>query len=248
MSESACRAAGLSVAYRADPVLENVNMTVPDGAFMGIVGPNGAGKSTLIKAMLGLVPTLTGEASFFGQPLDRVRRRVGYMPQSTSVDWDFPTTVLNVVTMGTYGRLGWFVRPGRRERTDAREALERTGIPELADRQIGALSGGQKQRVFLARMLVAQPDLLVMDEPFAGIDARSQNAILEVLLDLRSRGHSLLMVHHDLAGVAKVCDHVTLLNRHVIASGPTDVVYTRENIRAAYNVGDADDTFAELIS
>lgn len=248
MSESACRAEGLSVAYRADPVLENVDMSVPVGSFMGIVGPNGAGKSTLIKAMLGLVPTLTGGATFFGGPLDSARRRVGYMPQSTSVDWDFPTTVLDVVTMGTYGRLGWFARPGKRERADARAAMERTDIGDLADRQIGALSGGQKQRVFLARMLVAQPDLLVMDEPFAGIDARSQNAILEVLLDLHSRGHSLLMVHHDLAGVAKFCDHVTLLNRHVIASGPTEEVYTRENIRAAYNVGEDDDAFAEIIS
>lgn len=248
MTEIACRAEGLSVAYRADPVLENVDMVVPVGAFMGIVGPNGAGKSTLIKAMLGLVPVLTGRAVFFEQTLDQARRRVGYMPQSTSVDWDFPTTVLDVVTMGTYGKLGWFARPGKRERNAAREALARTGIADLAGRQIGALSGGQKQRVFLARMLVAETDLLIMDEPFQGIDARSQSAILEVLIDLRAQGRSILMVHHDLAGVAKFCDHVTLLNRSVVASGPTDTTYTREHIRAAYNVVDADDAFAEMIS
>lgn len=141
----------MSVCYRVDPVLYGVDFTVPEGVVMGIVGPNGAGKSTLIKAMLGLVKPLTGTAEFFGQPLSHVRERVGYMPQSVSVDWDFPTTVIDVVTMGTYGKLGWLRRPGRKERAQATAALEQTGIPELANRQIGELSGGQRQRVFLAR-------------------------------------------------------------------------------------------------
>ena len=215
---------------------------------MGIVGPNGAGKSTLIKAMLGLVPTLTGSASFFGAPLDRVRDSVGYMPQSTTVDWDFPTRVIDVVTMGTYRSLGWFRRPGRAERARALEALEQTGIEELARRQIGELSGGQRQRVFLARTLTQQPDLFIMDEPFQGIDARSQQAIVEVLHELRSAGKTVVIVHHDLATVREICDQVTLLNREIIASGPVDSTFTRANVRLTYDVTSNDDTFLEFTS
>lgn len=243
---AACRTRNLSVAYRAEPVLVGADVTVPVGVVMGIVGPNGAGKSTLIKAMLGLVKPLTGTVEFFGEPLSRVRRRVGYMPQSTSVDWDFPTTVLDVVTMGTYGDLGWLRRPGRAERVRAVAALEQTGIPELAARQIGELSGGQRQRVFLARSLVQAPDLYVMDEPFQGIDAKSQQAIVTVLHALRAQGKTVVIVHHDLATVRDYCDHVTLLNRRVVASGPAAHSFTRENIRTAYEVATGDDGFLEF--
>ena len=244
----ACRALNLSVAYRTEPVLLRVDVNVPEGVVMGIVGPNGAGKSTLIKAMLGLVKPLTGTSEFFGQPLSRVRGRVGYMPQSTSVDWDFPTTVLDVVSMGTYGTLGWMRRPGKRERDRALAALEDTGILDLASRQIGELSGGQRQRVFLARTLVQAPDLYFMDEPFQGIDAKSQQAILSVLQTLRERGKTVVIVHHDLATVSDYCDHVTLLNRRVIASGPTDEVLTREYIRTAYDVAAGEETFLDFTS
>ena len=166
MSETpvACRARNLSVAYNADPVFKRVNMSVPVGAVMGIVGPNGSGKSTLMKAMLGLVPALAGASEFFGRPLDEVRLKVAYMPQSSSVDWDFPTDVGDVVTMGTYGELGWVRRPGKAERLKAMAALERTGIADLAFRQIGELSGGQRQRAFLARTLAQAPDLYFLDE------------------------------------------------------------------------------------
>ncbi|QRV02971.1 metal ABC transporter ATP-binding protein [Arcanobacterium phocisimile] len=231
----------MSVCYRVDPVLYNVNFSVPEGVVMGIVGPNGAGKSTLIKAMLGLVKPLTGSAQFFGQPLSKVRERVGYMPQSVSVDWDFPTTVIDVVTMGTYGKLGWLRRPGRAERAQAMQALEQTGIPDLAHRQIGELSGGQRQRVFLARALVQQPQLYFMDEPFQGVDAKSQRAIVDVLHHLRSQGNTVVIVHHDLATVADYCDHVTLLNRTIVASGPSQTTLTRDNIRTAYRVADDDE-------
>lgn len=236
----------LSVAYRDEAVLANVTLEVPTGVVMGIVGPNGAGKSTLIKAMLGLVPPLTGAAEFFGSPLARVRGRVGYMPQAASVDWDFPTTVLDAVTMGTYGRLGWIRRPGRAERTRAREALERTGIAELADRQIGELSGGQRQRVFLARTLAQAPDVYFMDEPFQGVDAKSEQAIMAVLHALRQQGSTVVMVHHDLATVRRYCDQVTLLNRRVIASGPVDQVFTAPNIRATYDVTEGDGFLLEF--
>ncbi len=244
----ACRARDLSVAYRVEPVLRGIDLEVPEGVVMGIVGPNGAGKSTLIKAMLGLVRPLSGGAEFFGEPLDRVRRRVGYMPQSTSVDWDFPTTVLDVVTMGTYGGLGWIRRPGGRERERARLALEQTGIADLAKRQIGELSGGQRQRVFLARALAQDPDLYFMDEPFQGIDAKSQQAIVSVLHRLRGESKTVVIVHHDLATVREYCDYVTLLNRRIVASGPVEETYTRENIRAAYEVSAGDDDFLEFAS
>lgn len=244
----ACSTENLSVAYRAEPVLRGVDFRVPQGVVMGIVGPNGAGKSTLIKAMLGLVKPLTGLSAFFGQPLSRVRRRVGYMPQSTTVDWDFPTTVLDVVTMGTYGSLGWIRRPGRAERARALEALEQTGIPDLASRQIGELSGGQRQRVFLARTLVQGPDLYFMDEPFQGIDAKSQQAIVQVLHSLREQGKTVVIVHHDLATVRDYCDHVTLLNRRIVASGPADQSFTKANIRTAYEVAVDDDSFLPFVS
>ena len=241
----ACRTRNLSVAYRADPVLRRVNFSVPVGSVMGIVGPNGAGKSTLIKAMLGLVTPLTGTSEFFGKPLDQVRRRVGYMSQSTSVDWDFPTTVVDLVTMGTYGELGWIRRPGKAERDRAMAALEQTGIPELADRQIGELSGGQRQRAFLARTLVQAPDLYFMDEPFQGIDAKSQQAMIDVLGELTAQGKTIVIVHHHLATVRDYCDHVTLLNVSVVASGPADEAFTRESIRTAYEAREGAEAFLD---
>ncbi|MGO1536880.1 MAG: metal ABC transporter ATP-binding protein [Yaniella sp.] len=248
MSALVCSTTGLAVAYRDDPVLYDVDFAVPTGAIMGIIGPNGAGKSTLIKAMLGLVKPLTGTIDFFGQPLSKVRRRVGYMPQSTSVDWDFPTTVVDVVTMGTYGSLGWFRRPGKRERARAMTALEQTGMTAFANRQIGELSGGQRQRVFLARTLVQDPDLYFMDEPFQGIDATSQQAIVEVLHALQRSGKTVVIVHHDLATVADYCDHVTLLNRQVIASGPVAETFTRQAIATTYDVSVEHAAFLEFAS
>lgn len=187
--------------------------------------------------MLGLVPRLTGRVDFFGGPLDRVRHRVGYMPQHTSVDWDFPTTVADVVTMGTHGSLGLFRRPGRKERARAREAMARTGITDLADRQIGQLSGGQRQRVFLSRTLAQDPDLYLMDEPFQGVDIVSQQAIVDVLHDLRARGRTIVLVHHDLGTVPGYCDRVTLLNSgRLVASGEIDEVFTGQNLRITYGL------------
>src|SRR5699024_9441614 len=174
MTTLACSSTNLSVAYRAEPVLRNVDFQVPVGSVTGIVGPNGAGKSTLMKAMLGLVKPLTGQARFFDQPLAKVRQRVGYMPQSTSVDWDFPTTVADVVTMGTSGALGWLRRPGKRERRLAFTAMAQTRMTDLATRQMGEQSGEQRQRVFLAHTLVQNPELYSQDEPFRGSAAKYQ--------------------------------------------------------------------------
>lgn len=247
MSNIACSTRGLSVAYRAEPVLKSVDFTVPVGAVMGIIGPNGAGKSTLIKAMLGLVKPLAGEIEFFGQRLAKARSRVGYMAQSNTVDWDFPTTVHDVVTMGTYGGLGWMRRPGKAERERALKALEQVGIADLAKRQIGELSGGQRQRVFLARALVQEPDLYFMDEPFQGVDAKSQRAIVDVLHSLTAQGKTVVIVHHDLATVTDYCNYVTLLNKEIVASGPAKEAFTKETIRIAYDVARADDTFLEFV-
>lgn len=230
------RVRGLSVAYHVDPVLRSVDLDVGAGVVLGIVGPNGAGKSTLIKAMLGLLPALAGTTTFFGRPLAQVRQRVSYVPQGTSVDPDFPATVRDVVLMGTYGRLGWLRRPGRAERVAVEEALVETGTDELADRQLGELSGGQRQRVLLARALAQRADLFVMDEPFQGIDVRSQAAIIDVLRRQTATGRTIVVVHHDLLTVRDHCDEVALVNRRILASGPVADVFTAENIARTYEV------------
>ena len=232
--DAACEARCLSVAYREALVLEDVDFAVPPGVIMAIVGPNGAGKSTLMKAMLGLIPAANGSVRFFGRPFGEVRSRIGYIPQHASIDWDFPTTVFDAVLMGTYGALGWFRRPGKRERERSWEALEQTGMTHLAKRQIGELSGGERQRTFLARALVQDADLYFMDEPLQGVDALSKHAILAVMRSLRQRGKTLVMVHHDPATVRVLCDWVTLVNRGVVATGPVESTFSEANVRRAY--------------
>jgi manganese/zinc/iron transport system ATP- binding protein len=224
----------LTVAYRDSAVLWDVDLEVPAGVLMAIVGPNGAGKSTLIKAILGLVRPAAGQVRIHGRPYAEQRRLTAYVPQRGSVDWDFPTTVLDVVTMGTYGSLGWFRRPGSRERERARAALVKVGMEEFADRQISQLSGGQQQRVFLARALVQEARLFLMDEPFQGVDAKTERAIVSVLQDLRSAGKTVVAVHHDLETVPEYFDHVLLLNVRRIALGPVAEVFHEENLRATY--------------
>jgi manganese/zinc/iron transport system ATP- binding protein len=224
----------LTVAYRETPVLWDVDLDVPAGELMAIVGPNGAGKSTLIKAVLGLVRTAAGEVLIHGKPHDVQRRLVGYVPQRGTVDWDFPTSVLDVVMMGRYGALGWLRRPGRREREMAVAALEQVGMQDFAERQISQLSGGQQQRVFLARALVQDAQLYLMDEPFQGVDARTERAIVDVLRQLRADGRTVVVVHHDLETVPEYFDSVLLLNVRRIAAGPVAEVFTEENLRATY--------------
>ncbi len=224
----------LTVAYNERPVLWDIDLKVPSGVLMAIVGPNGAGKTTLIKAALGLVRAAAGEVLIHGRPYLKQQRRVGYVPQRGSVDWDFPTNVLDVVTMGLYGRLGWFKRPGREERRLALRALEQVSMADFADRQISQLSGGQQQRVFLARALVQDADVYFMDEPFQGVDATTERAIIALLRDLRSRGKTVLVVHHDLQTVPEYFDQVMLLNVRRIASGLVQDVFTDENLRETY--------------
>lgn len=224
----------LTVAYREQPVLWDVDVEVPAGVLMAIVGPNGAGKSTLLKSILGLVRPAAGQVLVHGRPYSEQRRLAAYVPQRGSVDWDFPTTVLDVVMMGRYGSMGWFRRPGRRERSLAMAALEQVGMQDFADRQISQLSGGQQQRVFLARALVQEAEVYFMDEPFQGVDAKTERAIVGVLKELREAGRTVVAVHHDLETVPEYFEWVLLLNVRRIALGPVEEVFTEENLRRTY--------------
>jgi len=224
----------LSVAYQKKPVLRDISFEVPEGKLIGIVGPNGAGKSTLIKAALGLIPKLTGEVAVYGKPYAAQRKKVGYVPQRESVDWDFPTNARDVVTMGRYGHLGWFKRPGGAEKKLAMECLAKVGMAEFAERQISQLSGGQQQRVFLARALAQDASLYFMDEPFVGVDAATERAIIALLNELKTQGKTVLVVHHDLGTVQEYFDWVMLLNVTMIDFGPTARIFTPDKLQTAY--------------
>jgi manganese/zinc/iron transport system ATP- binding protein len=224
----------LTVAYRDKPVLWDIDLRVPPGVLLAIVGPNGAGKTTLIKSILGLIKPAAGRVLIHGKPYREQRHLVGYVPQRGSVDWDFPTNALDVVLMGRYGALGWFRRPGKRERDMALEALDKVRMADFADRQISQLSGGQQQRVFLARALVQDADIYFMDEPFQGVDATTERAIVALLRDLRAQGKTVAVVHHDLSTVTDYFDWVTLLNVRRVAHGPVAEVFTEHNLSLAY--------------
>ena len=215
---------GIYKSFPGVQALSGVDLEVSSGEVMALVGENGAGKSTLIKAALKLIPRAAGAVQFYGQPYEQVRSQVGYVPQRGSVDWDFPTTVLDVVTMGLYGRLGWMRRPGHKERIAAMYALEQVGMQDFAERQISQLSGGQQQRTFLARALVQDARIYLMDEPFAAVDAVTERAIINILRQLRANGKTVVVVHHDLQTAAEYFDWVTLLNVEVVACGPPEKV------------------------
>jgi manganese/zinc/iron transport system ATP- binding protein len=233
-ADSALAVRGLTVSYGQKPAVFSVDATFPAEAMSAIIGPNGAGKSTLLKAALGVVPRLSGEVTVFGTPVEAARGRIAYVPQRASVDWDFPTTVMDVVLMGLYRRLGLTGRIRARERAAARDCLARVGMAEFADRQIGQLSGGQQQRVFLARALAQDADLYLLDEPFAGVDAATERAIVDILKILRSERRSVVAVHHDLSTVRAYFDHVFLINVRAIAEGPVATTFTGENLQATY--------------
>jgi manganese/zinc/iron transport system ATP- binding protein len=224
----------MTVAYHRKPVIWDIDYNAPRGQLVAIVGPNGAGKSTLINAALDLIPKASGQVTIFGKPYRQQRGRVGYVPQRESVDWDFPICALEVVAMGLYRNIGWCRPVTRKYRLQAIEALDRVGMADFAKRQISQLSGGQQQRVFLARALVQNADLYLMDEPFSGVDAATERAIVLLLRDLRSQGKTALVVHHDLQTVTEYFDHVLLLNMRLVAAGPTAEVFTRENLRKTY--------------
>ncbi|SHR52147.1 ABC transporter-like protein [Mycobacteroides abscessus subsp. abscessus] len=224
----------LTVAYQKKPVLTNVSFEIPEGKLIGIVGPNGAGKSTLIKAILGLIPKVTGEVEIYGKPYKDQRKMIGYVPQRESVDWDFPTNALDVVTMGRYGHLGWFKRPSRKEKEFAMECLRQVGMEDFAHRQISQLSGGQQQRVFLARALAQDAQLYFMDEPFVGVDAATEKAIITLLNNLKNQGKTVLVVHHDLNTVKEYFDWLLFLNVELVGIGKTEEMFTKEYLQKTY--------------
>ncbi|PID71737.1 MAG: manganese ABC transporter ATP-binding protein [Desulfobulbus propionicus] len=224
----------LTVAYHKKPVLYGIDMEIPEGRLVGIVGPNGAGKSTLIKAIMGLLPVSAGWVKIFGKSYKENCHRVGYVPQRESVDWDFPVSVMDVVLMGRYGNLKLAQRPTKRDKDIARECLEKVKMLPFANRQIGNLSGGQQQRVFLARALAQESDLYLMDEPFVGVDAATEAAIIEIMQKLVARGKTLLVVHHDLATAKNYFDILMLINMRLVAFGPTEEVFTEEILQATY--------------
>lgn len=224
----------LTVAFDKKPVLWNIDLTLPQGKLVGIIGPNGAGKSTLIKATMGLLPISSGFVKLFDQSLDEVRKRISYVPQRESVDWDFPASVLDVVLMGRYSKLGLFKRPRKADRDVAMECLKMVGLEAFANRQIAQLSGGQQQRTFLARALAQQADLYFMDEPFAGVDAATEKTIINLLQTMTAAQKTVVVVHHDLQSVTQYFDWVILLNTRLVACGPTETTFTAKNLQETY--------------
>jgi manganese/zinc/iron transport system ATP- binding protein len=224
----------LTVAYQGKPALWDVDLQVPQGILMAIVGPNGAGKSTLIKTIMGLIQPAAGRTLVFGNPYRPQTRLIGYVPQRGSVDWDFPTNVLDVVLMGRYGNLGWIRRPGPLDRKLALECLEKVGMTDFVNRQISQLSGGQQQRVFIARAFIQDAPIYLMDEPFAGVDATTERSIIALLRELKQKGKTVICVHHDLQTLKEYFDWVMLLNVRGVAVGEVQKVLTSDNLRKAY--------------
>jgi manganese/zinc/iron transport system ATP- binding protein len=232
--QSPLKIRGLTVSYGQKPAVFSVDMTVQPGAMTAIIGPNGAGKSTLLKAALGIVRPLSGQVQVFGEPLETQRGRIAYVPQRASVDWDFPTRVIDVVLMGMYRDLGLLGRVRAHHRAFALACLDRVSMRDFATRQIGQLSGGQQQRVFLARALAQNADLYLLDEPFAGVDAATEKAIISVLKSLQAEGKTVVAVHHDLATVTEYFDHVFLINTSKVAEGTVAEAFTADNLQLAY--------------
>jgi manganese/zinc/iron transport system ATP- binding protein len=235
--EPALKVSQLTVNYDKTPVLWDISCEVPSGNLVGIIGPNGAGKSTFLKTAMGLVSPLSGYVTFLGKPLKEVRKKVAYVPQRESVDWDFPITVLDLVLMGRYGRLGWIRRPKTEDIEAAMRVLETVGLAALAHRQISQLSGGQQQRVFLARALLQDAEIYLMDEPFAGIDAATEAVLVYLLQQLKKEGKTVMVVHHDLNTLESYFTWIIMLNLRLIACGPTTEVLTTEMLARTYGKG-----------
>lgn len=224
----------LTVAYHRKPVLWDIDCAIPEGKIVGVVGPNGAGKSTLFKAILDLIPRASGKVQIYGEPYRKQRQLVGYVPQRESVDWDFPVNALDVVVMGRYGKIGWCKPVTKAHRQVAMEAMDKVGLADYARRQISQLSGGQQQRIFLARALVQDARIYLMDEPFAGVDAATEKAIVKLLQEFRAGGKTVVVIHHDLQTVKEYFDHLILINMRIVASGATGDVFTNDNLHKTY--------------
>jgi ABC-type Mn2+/Zn2+ transport system ATPase subunit len=226
----------LSVYYRNTLALDQVSVSINAGKITGIIGPNGSGKSTFLKSILGIIPAKSGTVTFFGSSLEQYRSKIAYVPQRESIDWDFPITVEEVVAMGRIRPKKWWSRTTLADKELVKETLKKVQLSEFSTRQIGQLSGGQQQRVFLARALAQEAELIIMDEPFVGIDMASQESILAIVQKLRDSGKTVVIVHHDLSVVARYFDDVVLLNKQLVANGPIDEILQSENIEKAYGM------------
>ncbi len=224
----------LTVAYNKRPVLWDIDVTIPRGNLVAIVGPNGAGKSTFLQAMLNIVPSISGNVSFFGTSLKQYRKNISYIPQRKYIDWDFPINVIELVTMGVYKKVGWFSSIPKTYKDKIYQALEKVGMVAYAERQISQLSGGQQQRVFMARALVEDSDVYCMDEPFAGVDATTEKAIFTILKELRKQKKTIIVVHHNLNTVSEYFDYAILLNLNLVAAGKVKEVFTEKNLIKTY--------------
>lgn len=236
---TALQAQQLIVSFEKQPVLWDLSFEIPQGNLVGVIGPNGAGKTTLLRAAIGLVRPVAGTIQILGQPYRRVRHRVAYVPQREEVQWDFPLRVIDVVLMGRYGRLGLFRWARKADWVAAHSRLEQVGLTDYAQRQISELSGGQQQRVFLARALMQEADVYLLDEPFSGVDAASEMVVVDILRSLRDQGKTVIAVHHDLHSVTQYFDWVVLLNMRLVACGQTGAAFTGETIERAYGKGNA---------
>ncbi|WP_111719411.1 metal ABC transporter ATP-binding protein [Homoserinimonas sp. OAct 916] len=234
MRQPAIEVRNLSISYFGTSAVTDVSFRAAPGTMTAIVGPNGAGKSTLLKGILKLIEPDAGEVTIFGRPVGAVRKQIAYVPQRGDVDWNFPINALDTALLGTYPRLGVFRRPGKHERAIARDCLNKVGMSDHALQQIGTLSGGQQQRVFLARALAQQADIILLDEPFVGVDATSERLIVQILHELRDAGATILVVHHDLVTATDYYDHALLLNRRLLAHGPVGEVLTPDRLAEAY--------------
>ncbi|MFK4784984.1 metal ABC transporter ATP-binding protein [Fusobacterium sp. MFO224] len=232
--ESAISIRNLTISYKTKIILSNISMDIPKGKLIGIVGPNGGGKSTLIKGILNIVKKSSGDIKFQGEEYKKYLKKIAYIPQRDAVDWDFPTTVLDVVIMGCYGKLGLFKRPSRRERDRAVEMLKKVGMEKYLKRQISQLSGGEKQRVFIARALMQNAEIYIMDEPFQGVDIKTEKAIIEILKILRENGKTVLVVHHNLETVREYFDYLVMINRRIVAKGEISDVFNDKNIKKTF--------------
>lgn len=224
----------LTVSYNNKPVLWDIDFSLPAGVLAGILGPNGAGKSTLIKTVMGLIQASSGFVKIFGQDLDKIRKRVSYVPQRESVDWDFPASVFDVVLMGRYSKVGLFRSVSKADKEVAEECIRKVGLEQFRDRQISQLSGGQQQRVFIARALAQDADFYFMDEPFAGVDMATEADIVKLLKEMRQKGKTVVVVHHDLQSALEYFDWTIMLNMRLVASGPTEQVFNQQTLQETY--------------
>ena len=234
MFDYAIETQDLTVAYQGKIAIENINLKLKRASRTAIVGPNGAGKSTLIKTILSLEKRVTGQVSIEGDDSKKARQKIAYVPQKGDVNWDFPTTVLDVVIMGRYSHMGWFKRPSKEDKDIALNALKAMKMIKFKDRQISQLSGGQRQRVFLARAMAEEADIYIMDEPLQGIDIKTEALIMETIKNLQEKGKTFLIVHHNISTVPDYFDHVIMLNQTIQASGSVNDVLTEGNIKNTY--------------